>query len=172
MTISYAFSEFETIKYIPRRQLYKAFQRACDRWSKVIPVTFVEAKTIESANITIRFIALWCKGESLAYCYMCGKQAGVNFDATTKWTVKQSLFSDTFDSNTYNFESTAVHEIGHLLGMRHSPNMNSVMYRTSLGKMNLSREDVEKIREPIHLSPVPTVSPATSTAEMRYMVMM
>lgn len=68
----------------------------------------------------------------------------MHFDATEEWAAEGEVTGDEVD-----LESVAVHEIRHLLGLRHSSVEEAVMYptiATGTRKVELVEDDVERVR--------------------------
>lgn len=143
MKLTYHISKIHTIKSIPSDEISAVFQRSFNRWSQVIPVEFIETEEYKLADINIGFYHPWDDWKSIAYTVYNPKKE-IRFRARLNWTV--NIRGDDLTSRSFDLEAVAVHEIGHVLGLYHSLNEDSVMYKNSLGVMDLSVEDVEKVQ--------------------------
>ncbi|XP_031481412.1 metalloendoproteinase 5-MMP-like [Nymphaea colorata] len=152
-TLSYAFSTEN--QAFQRAQLQAVFSSAFARWSAVSSFNFVETTDLQSADIKIRFArgnhgdgaanAFTGKLGTLAHAF--APEVGMcHFDADETWAIDAAGLSTI---NSFDLESVAVHEIGHLLGLDHSTVPNAIMYpkipqRTR--KVNLDADDIQGIR--------------------------
>lgn len=117
-------------------QVKGAIERALATWRKVIPIEFADAQG--DINATLKF--RWSKGSHgdtqkfdnvgglLAHAFYpkdCGKNFSgqCHFDKAEKWGLNEVQQLRTFD-----LETVALHEIGHLLGLTHSSDHDSVMF--------------------------------------------
>ncbi|XP_039122937.1 metalloendoproteinase 1-MMP-like [Dioscorea cayenensis subsp. rotundata] len=153
INLSYALSQFDTIDYIPRAEIRAILRRAFDRWSRVIPVNFIESEDYESADVKLAFFAGdHGDGEPFdgvlgvlahAFSPMSGR---LHFDAAERWAVD---FGKEDSRVAVDLESVATHEIGHVLGLAHSTVHDAVMY-PSLSprkrKTELTADDVEGVQ--------------------------
>ncbi|KAI3867261.1 hypothetical protein MKW98_001695 [Papaver atlanticum] len=117
--LTYALSPGHIIDHINISDIRVALGRVFSRWSSVIPVDFTETtQDYEHANITIGFY-YGDHGDGdpfddtvLAHATGPGPGAQLHFNAALTWAVD---FDSEKSKNAYDLESTAVHEIGHLL---------------------------------------------------------
>jgi hypothetical protein len=123
----------------------RAVRAAFDKWEDCTPLTFREVFKTEEANFRIGFYrgdhgdqyafngifgALYDRVLAHAFSPSDGR---IHFNDLERWYV--------------NFlETVATHEIGHALGLEHSPNREDVMYPTSNGQMNLQHHDIADIQ--------------------------
>ncbi|XP_068697556.1 matrilysin-like [Montipora foliosa] len=138
MALTYKFINYDTKmgSLSPNKQrsiVRKAFQA----WEAISPLNFTDISPAVSNNavsvksdITLAFKTSKHKGCSypfdgsggvLAHAFF-PKEGDLHFDYNEKWT----------DGVTYgiNLFSVALHEIGHLLGLRHSKNRSAIMHET------------------------------------------
>jgi hypothetical protein len=128
-----------------------AIRTALNVWSAVANITFTQTtrpNQVRSLDLTFRRID--GAGRTLAQGYFPddvnpARIAGdVQFDSSERWEVGNSLGSQAFD-----LVQTAVHEIGHALGLDHSNVAGSVMAPTVSPNQSFSRlasSDVDAIR--------------------------
>ncbi|ADO75472.1 matrixin family metalloprotease [Stigmatella aurantiaca] len=121
------------------------------RWQAAAPVAFTE---VGSGNVDL-FVS-WQYGDHgdgypfdanvLAHAfypacsapYACSSLSGdVHFNDAYGWTV---------NGTQYDLRSTALHELGHSLGLGHSPDSGAVMYAYYNGKIDLQPDDLNGIR--------------------------
>jgi hypothetical protein len=116
-------------------------QNAFDVWAAVTPLTFSRVFSQGSADVIVSWevfdhgdgSAFDGVGNVLAHATSPGTGAFVHFDDSENWNANRLL-------------STAIHEVGHALGLGHSREKNSVMYATENGKTTLHELDIKGIR--------------------------
>ncbi|KAL8191068.1 UNVERIFIED_CONTAM: hypothetical protein K2H54_067335 [Gekko kuhli] len=138
-----------------RADVEEAFERAFKMWSDVTPLTFREVFNT-SADITISFISgdhgdyyedCPFDGESGELAHAFYPNSGSEFageihlDESEHWTkTKEGA----------NLRLTAVHEIGHSLGVLHVENKQAVMYAFNNGldptAFELDQDDIDSIQ--------------------------
>lgn len=138
------------VQVIDIQNLRSICARAFAKWKAVTHFTFQETQNVDSADIKIGFFAgnhgdnspFDGRGGVLAHAY--APTAGLfHFDADERWSINPS------STNFFDVESVAVHEIGHLLGLHHSTDPNSIMYPTMPAgqkKATLGADDVQGIQ--------------------------
>ncbi|XP_063884517.1 matrix metalloproteinase-17-like isoform X2 [Scylla paramamosain] len=117
----------------------KELRRAFDAWSTYSHLQFTE-KDSTDADIII-FFASHAHGDGYPfdynggilahafYPYEFGSYGGdVHFDESEKWIIAKSK-----DDEGLDFFTVAVHELGHSLGLSHSPVEGSIMYPYYMG---------------------------------------
>ncbi|KAI3917822.1 hypothetical protein MKW92_028640 [Papaver armeniacum] len=131
LMLNYALSQERIIDYINISDIRVALERAFSTWSSVIPVDFTETQDYEHANITIGFY-YGDHGDGdpfhdrvLGHATGPGPGAHLHFNAAKTWAVD---FNSEKSKDAYDLETTAVHEIGHLLGMDHSNISKAIMW--------------------------------------------
>lgn len=115
------------------RVMAKQFRRAMDFWSSVVDMSWHDD---ESSSCSLQLV----DGSSSILT-----NATVARSQFTDWSNFQGWIA--YDPNAPLTQTemyfTAVHEIGHILGLKHNPNPNSVMYYLDLrGREVLDRSDL------------------------------
>ncbi|KAK2980802.1 hypothetical protein RJ640_029879 [Escallonia rubra] len=147
--LTYRFSS--SVQVVGLEDLRSACSSAFKRWQDVSHFTFQEASEgAAAADIVIGFhrgnhgdgVQNAFNGPTLAHAF-APEDGRFHYDADEKWSLNPS-------SDQVDLESVAVHEIGHLLGLRHTPDIpGAIMYpEFSYGiiKRNLHPDDIEGIR--------------------------
>jgi hypothetical protein len=153
-----------------------AIRTALNVWSAVANITFTQTtqpNQVRSLDLTFR--RLDGAGRTLAQGYFPddvnpARIAGdVQFDSSERWEVGNALGSQAFD-----LVLTAVHEIGHALGLDHSDVAGAVMAPTvspSRSSSGLASADVAAIRTlyaPRSAESTPTTGPTVSFPRSRF----
>ncbi|KAF7113285.1 hypothetical protein RHSIM_Rhsim05G0046000 [Rhododendron simsii] len=108
-----------------------AVARAFDKWAAQTHFTFSRSQDLGSANLTIGFGRLdhgdqnsfdgpWPTGPILAHAFS-PTDGRFHYDADESWSVGAV-------PNAFDYETVALHEIGHLLGLHHSLVPQAIMY--------------------------------------------
>ncbi|KAJ4827645.1 hypothetical protein Tsubulata_008265 [Turnera subulata] len=153
MTLTYAFSPENLVKYLSLPEIKRVFKRAFATWASAIPVSFAETDDYGFADIKIGFYSGdHGDGEPfdgvlgvLAHSFSPGS-GKFHLDAAETWAVD---FDKEKSTVAVDLESVAVHEIGHLLGLGHTSVEEAVMYPTlkpRKRKVDLSIDDVEGVQ--------------------------
>ncbi|XP_031493042.1 metalloendoproteinase 3-MMP-like [Nymphaea colorata] len=131
-------------------QLRSVFSAAFAKWAAVSPFQFAEAYEGEVADLQIAFYSgdhgdghpFDGPGSILAHAF-APTNGRLHFDADETW------LPDATGTNGVDLESVAVHEIGHLLGLGHSADINAIMFptiRRGERKLNPNSDDVQGIQ--------------------------
>ncbi|KAI8537451.1 hypothetical protein RHMOL_Rhmol09G0024700 [Rhododendron molle] len=153
MTLTYALSPEYSIDYIAQSDIESVFERAFTRWSAVIPVNFTAAEDYWAADIKIGFFG-GDHGDGEPFDGVLGvlahafspENGRLHLDAAETWAVD---FASERSKAAVDLESVATHEIGHVLGLAHTPVREAVMYpslspRTK--KVDLTVDDVKGVQ--------------------------
>lgn len=153
MKLTYAFSNDNMINYLNISDIKLVFKRAFAKWASVIPVSFVVTDDYDFADIRIGFYS-GDHGDGEPFDGVLGvlahsfspESGKFHLDAAEKWAVD---FETEKSPVAVDLESVAVHEIGHLLGLAHSPVKDAVMYPTLKPrdkKVDLALDDIRGVQ--------------------------
>ncbi|CAL9007666.1 unnamed protein product [Prunus brigantina] len=140
-----------SVNQVPGTQNVRSIcAQAFQRWAQVTSFTFEEVPATSAADITIGFHR-GNHGDGSAFDGPRGTFAHANpprggnfhYDADERWSSNPG-------PNEVDLESVAVHEIGHLLGLNHNPDLpDAIMYPYfdyGVIKRDLRRDDIDGIR--------------------------
>lgn len=153
MKLTYALSKENLIDYIKISDIKSAFKCAFGKWAFVIPVSFTETDDYDFADIRIGFYS-GDHGDGEPFDGVLGvlahsftpENGKFHLDAAERWAVN---FETEKSEVAVDLESVALHEIGHLLGLSHSPVKDAVMYPTLKPrnrKLDLAVDDIRGVQ--------------------------
>ena len=139
---------------------HDAIRLAFTTWEGVSSLTFQEVSNVRDADIEVTFTAddpegvLGTPGDVLAYNFFPRYGGDMFIDDTEPWTIG--------DRGDFDLVLTAVHEIGHGIGLGHSEYEDAIMYPYSGFATELGDDDITAIQE---LYGPPTSAPPANNAE-------
>ncbi|KAJ0113395.1 hypothetical protein Patl1_00167 [Pistacia atlantica] len=153
MKLTYAFSKEYLINYLKISDIKVVFKRAFGKWASVIPVSFIETDDYGFADIRIGFYS-GDHGDGEPFDGVLGvlahsfspESGKFHLDAAETWAIDFEMEKSPV---AVDLESVAIHEIGHLLGLAHSPNKEAVMYATLKPrdkKVDLALDDIQGVQ--------------------------
>jgi len=150
--------------YLKRADVEACIQRACAQYADNCPLTFTAVTDENEADIKFKWMMFNREDDPLRYdgsggVLGRGGNGYVEFDTAERWVIGQGddekQLSDLQDKSTWyrgqptiSLYYTALHELGHALGLVHSMNANDVMspwYNPA--QQELSKEDVENLQK-------------------------
>ncbi|XP_059670233.1 metalloendoproteinase 3-MMP-like [Cornus florida] len=145
--LTYSFQS--SAQVVGLQELRSVCSRAFKKWQDVSRFTFVEAPQGADGDIVIGFhrgnhgdgYPFDGPGRTFAHAF-APTRGWFHYDADENWSSNPNM-------NQVDLESLAVHEIGHVLGLGHSEDLNAIMYAYfSYGtiKRDLNANDIEGIR--------------------------
>jgi matrixin/putative peptidoglycan binding protein len=135
----------------------EAVRKAFSTWAQVVPIGIRETMTRAEANVEVRWqpaadpdhdmvggIVAHADWPGKCWVVVDGLPKPLHFDVTEHaWAVEETLAA-------YDIETVALHEIGHLLGLRHSTVRGSVMFPTANSgstRRELQEDDLAAIKD-------------------------
>lgn len=142
----------------------EAVRQAFGAWEQVANIDFVEITDHLASDIRLGWSYIDRAGDTLADAHWryIGTQiieAEIRFDLHDTWQPQSGRGS------AFNFFATAVHEIGHAIGLAHVESRSSIMYAYQTDVATLSSDDIVHVQD-LYGPPATAVEvtvPATST---------
>ena len=126
------------------------FSMAFDSWSQVTPLTFEQVESGEEYDIIITVSGrkkenFGRRGGVLAWAQLPPSR---DFDGTlvSKFDTAENWVLPEFSNEGTVLRSVAAHEIGHLLGLDHSNDPNSLMFPYINNALEPKEDDIRKIQ--------------------------
>jgi hypothetical protein len=158
--------------YLGQDQVEAALETALQAWARVVDVTFTQtSRPNQRDSIDFQFVRLDGAGGTLAQAFFPDDVNGariagdVQFDSSERWEVGNSQGKSAFD-----LVLVAVHELGHSLGLDHSPATGAVMAPSvspTARFTSLSANDIDaalSLYAPASPRPAPLPGPSTPVA--------
>lgn len=154
--LTWSLSPTNITRRLSRDMVRAAFTQAFDVWEKMVPVfVFDEAEDYECADVKISFVS-GDHGDSQKFDGVLGiiahafspEDGRVHFDDAEVWSV--DVTRERHMPHALDLVSVAIHEVGHVIGLAHSPVKKSVMFPSlppHREKRKLSADDVQGARE-------------------------
>jgi hypothetical protein len=125
---------------ISNDQILGAVRSSFDRWTEVTPL-YLDSRN-DGADIEMGFDAIDGFGNTVGYAYFPDGGGDETFDVAEAWSTNPGPAQ-------VDFESVALHEIGHSLGLDHSSDPTAVMYPSISGgtqRRGLAQDDIAGIQ--------------------------
>ncbi|KAG0571699.1 hypothetical protein KC19_VG035000 [Ceratodon purpureus] len=167
LELTWALSTSRVTQRLPRDDIRSAFRHAFQLWAGTVPTfRFTEVQDYGAADVKISFVA-GEHGDAQKFDGVLGiiahafspEDGRVHFDDAEFWSV--DVGSDKAPQ-ALDLTSVAIHEVGHVIGLAHSPVRNSVMFPSIAPhhtKRDLSEDDVQGVRQLYELDLIPAPSP-------------
>jgi hypothetical protein len=168
--LTWALSPTNMTSRISRKIVRTIFSDAFATWTAIVPsFSFTEVETYQSADVKISFVS-GQHGDSQSFDGVLGilahafspEDGRVHFDAAEFWS---SDISRDQAPQALDLQSVAVHEIGHVMGLAHSPIQESIMFPNIAPhriKRKLSKDDIQGVKQLYGLAN-PVSNPSSSS---------
>lgn len=150
-----------TYKDVKRSKIEDVLEKAFKAWERYIDLKFIKSEIPFGENTTI-FVKFHSselepscnslfdgKRGILAHATQFNKSLGnllIHFDSNEDWSFCDPENNN--DKNFYNFYTVAVHEIGHILGLKHTKDETSIMnYRYKKDVTSTNFKDILNAQE-------------------------
>lgn len=154
--LTWSLSPTNITRRLSRDKVRTAFIQAFEVWEEMVPAfAFEETEDYESADVKISFVS-GDHGDSQKFDGVLGiiahafspEDGRVHFDDAEFWSV--DVTKERHVPHALDLVSVAIHEVGHVIGLAHSPVKKSVMFPSlppHREKRKLSADDVQGARE-------------------------
>ncbi|MEM8718348.1 MAG: matrixin family metalloprotease [Cyanobacteria bacterium P01_G01_bin.39] len=138
VNITYSFNDFGNFNGISAEEARASLVEGFNLWSSVAPLNFTEVENSADSQIIISQDSIDGSGGTLAFAFF-PSNGDITFDADENWTPA-------------TFLETAVHEIGHSLGLGHEEEAQAILNPSiqnrfsGLGGSFLLQDDIEGIQ--------------------------
>lgn len=122
-----------------------AVRNAFQAWADVSALTFTEVTDLSQADIEVTFTSddpegvLGTPGDVLAYNYFPRFGGDMFIDDSEPWTIG--------DLSAWDLTLTAIHEIGHGIGIAHSEYKDAIMYPMAGHATSIGPDDIQAVQE-------------------------
>lgn len=163
LELTWALSTSQVTQRLSRDDIRSAFLHAFRVWAAAVPMFhFTEVQDYEAADVKVSFVS-GPHGDAQNFDGVLGiiahafspEDGRVHFDDAEFWSV--DVVSDKAPQ-ALDLTSVAIHEVGHVIGLAHSPVRKSVMFPNIAPhhtKRALSEDDVHGVRILYGLDPPP-----------------
>jgi predicted Zn-dependent protease len=136
-----------------KEDIHRVIAECFNEWQKIGVLTFEEVSNTENADIAIFSVRpdnlinyVTDRTPVIAFYPGPGDGGDIFFLETDKWNFKDPKAND---DEKDNFYVDMLHEIGHALGLRHSPNSISIMfpYKKEGQIRSVSEEDADNLKK-------------------------
>ncbi|KAF3773975.1 Matrix metalloproteinase-21 [Nymphaea thermarum] len=153
MRLLYDISENEHMPF-PIADLRPVIREAFETWALYSPFDFTETSIDRNAQLHVGFykgrhlncpIPFEGPNDMLAHGFY-PRSGKLHINADIIWAIDPEILKDT--ENSYDVQSVALHEIGHVLGLRHSAVPEAIMYPSldsQTRKVDLHGDDIAGI---------------------------
>ncbi|MEM7594825.1 MAG: matrixin family metalloprotease [Cyanobacteria bacterium P01_A01_bin.83] len=138
VNITYSFNDFGNFNGISAEEARASLVEGFNLWSSVAPLNFTEVENSADSQIIISQDSIDGRGGTLAFAFF-PSNGDITFDADENWTPG-------------TFLETAVHEIGHSLGLGHEDESEAILNPSiqnrfdGLGGSFLLQDDIEGVQ--------------------------
>ncbi|KAI5083771.1 hypothetical protein GOP47_0003514 [Adiantum capillus-veneris] len=149
--LTYAFSSLNDTDRLSSTERRTVFASAFSAWAAVIPINFTEIESFDDADITIEFVS-FSHGDEEPFDGILGVLAHAFSPTDGRFHLDDSEYWQDLSARSsaepqdIDLQSVVIHEIGHLLGLAHSPVEDAIMYPSIAPgqvKLQLQADDIQ-----------------------------